>query len=375
MNIPYNKPYITGNELAYIEAAIKEGTISGDGNYTRKCQQLLQQRYGFKQCLLTTSCTDALELAALLLGVGPGDEVIVPSYTFVSSANAFILRGAKVLFADSAADSPNIDPESIRSLITPNTKVIVVVHYAGIPCDMDAINALAKHHGIYVVEDAAHALDAYYKGAPAGALGTMAAFSFHATKNVIAGEGGLLVINDSQFADRAEVLREKGTNRAAFLRGEIDKYEWVDTGSSFSPSELNAAFLYAQLEQLDVIQKRRLHLWNRYYNGLRMLQLSQQAQLPMVHDYIKHSAHVFYLVCANADERIALIDHLKSHGIQAVFHYLSLHQSPYYLQQHESVQLPHTQHYAHCLVRLPLYFDLADEQVDYIVGKVLEFYG
>jgi dTDP-4-amino-4,6-dideoxygalactose transaminase len=292
MNIPYNKPYISGNELPYIEAAIKEGTISGDGSFTRKCQQLLQQRYGFKKCLLTTSCTDALELAALLLGVGPGDEVIVPSYTFVSSANAFILRGATVLFADSSAESPNIDPESIRSLITPKTKVIVVVHYAGIPCDMDAINAIAKKYGIYVVEDAAHALDAYYKGTPTGALGTMAAFSFHATKNVIAGEGGMLVINDEQFAARAEVLREKGTNRAAFLRGEIDKYEWIDTGSSFSPSELNAAFLFAQLEQLDTIQKRRLHLWNRYYAGLRMLELGKQAQLPLVHDYETHSVRM-----------------------------------------------------------------------------------
>ncbi len=375
MNIPYNKPYISGNELAYIEAAIKEGTISGDGSFTQKCQQLLQQRYGFKKCLLTTSCTDALELAALLLGVGSGDEVIVPSYTFVSSANAFILRGATVLFADSSAESPNLDAESIRSLITPNTKVIVVVHYAGIPCDMDAINDIAKDYGIYVVEDAAHALDAYYKGTPAGALGTLAAFSFHATKNVIAGEGGMLVINDEQFAARAEVLREKGTNRAAFLRGEIDKYEWVDTGSSFSPSELNAAFLFAQLEQLDLIQKRRLHLWNRYYQGLRMLELSKQAQLPMVHHDVQHSAHVFYLVCANADERIALIAHLKQNGIQAVFHYLSLHQSPYYLQQHIPAKLPHTQHYAYCLVRLPLYFELTDEQVDYVVGKVLEFYA
>jgi dTDP-4-amino-4,6-dideoxygalactose transaminase len=375
MNIPYNKPYISGNELAYIEAAIREGAISGDGSFTHKCQQLLQQRYGFKKCLLTTSCTDALELAALLLGVGPGDEVIVPSYTFVSSANAFILRGATVLFADSSAESPNVDAESIRSLITPNTKVIVVVHYAGIPCDMVAINDIAREYGIYVVEDAAHALDAYYKGTPTGALGTLAAFSFHATKNVIAGEGGMLVINDEQFAARAEVLREKGTNRAAFLRGEIDRYEWVDKGSSFSPSELNAAFLFAQLEQLDHIQKRRLHLWNRYYQGLRMLELGKMAQLPLVHDYETHSAHVFYLVCANADERIALIDHLKSNGIQAVFHYLSLHQSPYYLQQHAPVKLPYTQHYAHCLVRLPLYFELTDEQLDYVVGKVLEFYA
>jgi len=375
MSIPYNKPYITGNELAYIEAAIKEGTISGDGSFTHKCQQLIEQRYGFRQCLLTTSCTDALELAALLLDVGPGDEVIVPSYTFVSSANAFILRGATVLFADSSAESPNIDPGSIRNLITPNTKVIVVVHYAGIPCDMDAINAIAQEYGIYVVEDAAHALDAYYKGIPAGALGTLAAFSFHATKNVIAGEGGMLVINDTQLAQRAEVLREKGTNRAAFLRGEIDKYEWVDKGSSFSPSELNAAFLFAQLEQLDHIQKRRLHLWNRYYQGLRMLELSKQAQLPMVHSHVQHSAHVFYLVCANANERIALIAHLKHNGIQAVFHYLSLHQSPYYLQQHAPAKLPHTQHYAYCLVRLPLYFELTDEQLDYVVGKVLEFYA
>ncbi len=375
MDIPFNKPYITGNELGYIQTAIEDGAVSGDGQFTVKCQNLLKEKFGFKECLLTTSCTDALELAALLLDIGPGDEVIVPSYTFVSSANAFMLRGAKILFADSTNNGPNIDPESIRSLVTPNTKAIVVVHYAGIPCEMDAINEIAEEYGLYVVEDAAHALDTYYKGKPAGMLGHLAAFSFHATKNVIAGEGGALVINDERFIKRAEVLREKGTNRSAFLRGEIDKYEWIDAGSSFAPSELNAAFLFAQLEQLDAIQKRRRKLWQRYYNALRILQVQQQVQLPVVSAHASHSAHVFYLICATADERIALINHLKEHGVQAVFHYLSLHKSPFHLQHSEPTHLPNTQHYSHCLVRLPLYYDLTEEQVDFVVGKVLEFYA
>ncbi|CAN5333300.1 dTDP-4-amino-4,6-dideoxygalactose transaminase [soil metagenome] len=374
MDVPFNKPYITGNELTYIQEAIEQGNISGDGAFTKKCQELLKERYGFKECLLTTSCTDALELAALLLEIGLGDEVIVPSYTFVSTANAFVLRGAKVVFADSSADGPNVDAESLRNLVTPQTKAIVVVHYAGIPCDMDAINAIAEEYGLYVVEDAAHALDASYKGKPAGTLGHLAAFSFHATKNVIAGEGGALVINDERFVKRAEVLREKGTNRSAFLRGEIDKYEWVDAGSSFAPSELNAAFLFAQLQQLDAIQQRRRKLWQRYYTGLRVLEVSQQVQLPFVPEHCTHSAHVFYLVCASADERIGLINHLKGNGIQAVFHYLSLHKSPFYLRDNAPTNLPNTQHYSYCLVRLPLYHGLTEEQVDFVVGKVLEFY-
>jgi len=375
MDVPFNKPYVTGNELTYIKAAIEAGDISGDGAYTERCHQLLKDRYGFKECLLTTSCTDALELAALLLDISPGDEVIIPSYTFVSTANAFVLHGATIRFADSLAESPNIDPGHIRNLITPKTKAIVVVHYAGIPCEMDTIMALASEYGLYVIEDAAHALDAYYKDRPVGSLGHMAAFSFHATKNVISGEGGALVINDERFIKRAEVLREKGTNRQAFLRGEVKHYEWVDAGSSFSPSELNAAFLFAQLEQLDAIQQRRRKLWQRYYDGLRILEVSQHVQLPAVPSFVKHSAHVFYLVCNSADERIALLRHLKGHGIQAVFHYLSLHKSPYYLQNNPPVDLPHTQHYSLCLVRLPLFYTLTEQQVDTVVGKVLEFYG
>ena len=272
--IPFNKPYLTGKEAHYLYQAVLSGKISGDGIYTKKCHQFFEERFGFGKALLTTSCTDALEMAALLTNIQPGDEVIAPAYTFVSTVNAFVLRGAKIVFADSEPDNPNLDVSTLAALITPRTKAIVPVHYAGVACDMDPILELAHQHNLFVIEDAAQAIDSYYKGRPLGSLGHLAAFSFHETKNVIAGEGGMLAITDPQFKDRAEVIREKGTNRSAFFRGEIDKYGWVDVGSSFLPSDIIAAFLYAQLENLDAIQTRRRHIWDRYDAGLRPLEAS-----------------------------------------------------------------------------------------------------
>jgi len=264
--IPFNKPYLTGKEAHYLYHAVYSGKISGNGMFTQKCHNFFVQRYGFKKCLLTTSCTDALEMAAILIDIKQGDEVIMPSYTFVSTANAFVLRGATIVFADSGASNPNIDAEKLESLITPKTKAIVPVHYAGIACDMDKIMALAEKYNLFVIEDAAQAIDSYYNGRPLGSIGHLAAFSFHETKNIISGEGGMLVINDERFFRRAEIIWEKGTNRAEFFRGEVNKYGWVDIGSSFLPSEIIAAFLYAQLENLDDIQLKRKSIWNKYYS-------------------------------------------------------------------------------------------------------------
>src|SRR5665213_2029360 len=324
--IPFNKPYLTGHETEYIEQAVKSGKISGDGIFTKKCHQFFESKYGFKKVLLTTSCTDALEMAAILLNIQEGDEVIAPSYSFVSTVNAFVLRGAKIIFADSESLTPNIDADNIESLITPKTKAIIPIHYAGISCDMDKIMNLAKKYNLFVVEDAAQAIDSYHNGKPLGSIGNLAAFSFHETKNVISGEGGMLVINDDRFIKRAEIIREKGTNRSAFFRGEVDKYNWVDIGSSFLPSDIIAAFLFAQLENLDTIQKKRNQIWQLYYNGLKPLQDKGLIQLPFIPDYSTNNAHIFYLVCKNANDRIGLINTLNKEGINAVFHYLSLHQ-------------------------------------------------
>ena len=357
--IDFNRPHMTGNELEYIRQAVEENKkISGNGAFTKRCQQFFEQRYGFKKCLLTTSCTDALEMAAILCDIQPGDEVIVPSYTFVSSALAFVRAGAKIVFADSMERNPNIDAEKIEELITPRTKVIVPVHYAGVACDMERIMEIANRHGILVVEDAAQAIDSYYKGRPLGSIGHLAAFSFHETKNIISGEGGMLVINDERFIRRAEIIWEKGTNRAEFFRGEVNKYGWCDIGSSFLPSEIVAAFLWAQLEQLDNIQDKRKALWSHYYELLKPLADAGRFRLPDIPDYATNNAHMFYLVCNSLEERTALIKRLKENDIQAVFHYLSLHSSPYYQNKHDGRALPNCDRYAECLVRLPMYFDL-----------------
>ena len=362
MNIPFNKPHLTGKEAHYMYQAVAEGKLSGNGAFTKKCQHFFEERYGFKKCLLTTSCTDALEMAAILCDIHPGDEVIVPSYTFVSSALAFVRAGAKIVFADSMKENPNIDAEKIESLITSHTKVIVPVHYAGVACDMDRIMEIAEQHNLIVVEDAAQAIDSYYKGRPLGSIGHLSAFSFHETKNIIAGEGGMLCINDERFIRRAEIIWEKGTNRAEFFRGEVNKYGWVDTGSSFLPSEVIAAFLWAQLEHMDDIQARRKHLWELYYNSLLPI-ANSQFTLPNIPAYATNNAHMFYLVCNNLEERTALIKHLKDNGVLAVFHYLSLHSSPYYTDKHDGRELPECDRYADCLVRLPMYYGLKDEEV------------
>lgn len=375
MNIPFNKPFLTGKETEYIRQAVANGKISGDGSFTKKCHAFLEQQYGFGKCLLTTSCTDALEMAAILLDIQPGDEVIVPSYTFVSTANAFVLRGANIVFADSGSQNPNIDPEHVATLVTPKTKAIVVVHYAGIACDIGRIMQIAQQHNLAVVEDAAQAIDSFYNGKPLGTFGQLAAFSFHETKNIMSGEGGALAINDPQLIKRAEIIREKGTNRTAFFRGEVEKYFWVDIGSSYLPSEIIAAFLFAQLENLSDIQQKRKALWSRYWQKLEVLQQNGMAQLPHIPTYATNNSHIFYLVCKTGQERTELIDHLMENGIYAAFHYQSLHKSPYYLKQHAPITLPNCEHYADCLVRLPLFYDLQDEELDFIASKVLGYYG
>lgn len=371
--IPFNKPYLAGPETRYIEEAVRSGKISGDGMFTRRCHEFLERRLGAARVLLTTSCTDALEMAALLLRIQPGDEVLVPAYTFVSTANAFVLRGAKIVFVDSTAENPNLDAAALESLITPRTRAIVPVHYAGIACDMDAIRAVADRHGLAVVEDAAQAIESCYKGRPLGTLGTLAAFSFHETKNISSGEGGMLVLNDAQYVPRAEIIREKGTNRSAFFRGELDKYGWVDIGSSFLPSDIIAAFLWAQLEHLPDIQARRQAIWHRYYAAFMPL-LAQGIGLPVLPDYATNNGHLFYLVTRSLDERTALIDYLRQRNIMAVFHYQSLHKSPFYAAHHDGRPLPYADHYTDHLLRLPLFYELTPDLQQRVIDAVLEFY-
>ena len=380
--IPFNKPYLTGKETHYIYEAVNSGKISGNGMFTQRCQSYFENRYGFKKCLLTTSCTDALEMAALLCNIQPGDEVIIPSYTFVSTALAFVRQGATIIFADSYADNPNIDADKIEALITPRTKVIVPVHYAGVACDMNKIMSIANKYNLLVVEDAAQAVDSYYsevraKGQEARALGSighLAAFSFHETKNIISGEGGMLAINDDRFVHRAEIIWEKGTNRAEFFRGEVNKYGWVDTGSSFLPSEVIAAFLWAQIENLEDIQLRRKTIWNQYYEGLKPLADKGLFSLPTLPLYATNNAHMFYLLCNSLDQRTRFIAHLKQHKILSVFHYLSLHSSPYYLDKYKGDALPNCDHFADCLVRLPLFYELSEVDVERVVQAVNTFF-
>lgn len=367
---------MTGKETHYIYDAVSTGKISGNGKYTKLCQEFFENKFGFKKCLMTTSCTDALEMAAILLNIEPGDEVIMPSYTFVSTSNAFVLRGATIIFADSNADNPNIDADAIEVLITPKTKAIVPVHYAGIACDMDKIMALAEKYNLKVVEDAAQAIDSYYTGKdgvkrPLGSIGHLAAFSFHETKNIISGEGGLLAINDPQFVDRAEIIWEKGTNRSSFFRGEVDKYGWVDMGSSFLPSEIISAFLWAQLEDLDGIQSKRRHIWELYFKGLSDWAKANGVKLPVVPEYATNNAHMFYLVCKDLEQRTALIQKLKEKNILSVFHYLSLHKSPFYTDKHRGGELPFSDNYSDFLVRLPLFYDLSDADVQSIIEAIV----
>lgn len=374
--IPFNKPFLTGKEAHYMYQAVYTGKLSGNGAFTKKCQHFFEEKYGFKKAILTTSGTDALEMAAILCDVKPGDEVIVPSYTFVSSALAFVRQGAKIVFADSCENNPNIDADKIEALITDKTKVIVPVHYAGVACDMDIIMDIANRHNLFVVEDAAQAIDSYYKGKPLGGIGHFGCFSFHETKNVTAGgEGGMLCVNDERFIRRAEIIWEKGTNRAEFFRGMVNKYGWVDTGSSFLPSEINSAFLWAQLESLDEIQTRRKAVWKRYHEGLKDLESQGFFSMPDLPAYSTNNAHMFYLICRNLDERTKLIGFLKEKGILAVFHYLSLHLSDYYKSVEKNIpDLPYCDTFADRLVRLPMYYELRDDELTDIINAIVSFY-
>ena len=375
MEIPFNKPFLTGNETKYIEKAVLSQKISGDGNYTKLCHKFFEEKYGFKKALLTTSCTDALEMAAILLDIKEGDEVIMPSYTFVSTANAFVLRGAKIVFVDSQKGHPNMDANLIEDLITDKTKAIVPVHYSGMACEMDKIMAVANMHNLFVVEDAAQAIDSYYKGKPLGSFGHMSTFSFHETKNIICGEGGMLVINDEKFIRRAEIIREKGTNRSQFYRGEVDKYGWMDIGSSFLPSDVIAAFLYAQLEKVEEIQARRMFIWNKYYSSLRLIEEKGKVKLPVLPEYSSNNAHLFFMTLASLDERNNFLNYMREKGVNPVFHYLSLHKSPYYQDKYNGGELNESDRYTDTLIRLPLYFSLTNQEIDYIIKYTISYFN
>lgn len=372
--IPFNKPYLHGKELVYIAEAVAGGKISGDGVFTRKCHEFFERHYDFKKALLTTSCTDALEMSAILLDIQPGDEIIAPSFTFVSTVNAFALRGAVIKFADSYINNPNIDPVSIEALINNKTKAIVVVHYAGVSCDMDAIMILSQKYNIPVIEDSAQAIDSYYKDKPLGSIGTFGTFSFHETKNIISGEGGMLVINDEKYIDRAEVIREKGTNRASFFRGEVNKYGWVDIGSSFLPSDIIAAYLYAQLENINKIQEKRKEIWERYYDKLTAISKEGKIGLPIIPNYATNNAHMFYITCSDLETRSRLIEFLKENEVHAVFHYLSLHKSEFYSQYYSGENLPNSDKFTDNLLRLPMFYELEITEVDFICKLINKFF-
>lgn len=372
--IGFNKPYISSKEIEYIQEAVRREKISGNGYFTHRCQEFIEKRYKIGRVLLTSSCTDALEMAALLIDAGADDEIIMPSYTFVSTANAFVLRGAKIVFADSSTCNPNINADRIESLITNRTKAIVVVHYAGFSCDMDQVMAIAERHNLYVIEDAAQAIESTYKGRPLGSIGHFGCFSFHETKNISCGEGGALLINDLSFSKRAEIIWEKGTNRSAFFRGEVDKYNWVDVGSSFLPSEITAAFLFAQLENIEGIQTKRKSLWNTYFDNLKYLAAKGIVDIPVVPDFNQHNAHIFYLICSTETERDELLRHLNENGVNAIFHYLSLHMSPYYSKKAERRELIECDRYSSMLLRLPIYYELSLEDVKQISRIILGFY-
>lgn len=368
MHIPFNKPYMTGKELWYIAQAHTLGHLAGDGHFTQRCHNWLEARTGAHKALLTHSCTAALEMAAILADIQPGDEVIIPSYTFVSTANAFVLRGAVPVFIDIRPDTLNLDETKIEAAITENTKAIVPVHYAGVGCDMDAIMAIARRHNLLVIEDAAQGIMATYKGRPLGSIGHLGALSFHETKNIIAGEGGALLVNDPELAHRAEIIREKGTNRSQFFRGQVDKYTWVDVGSSYLPSELIAAFLWAQMEEAEEITRRRLALWGVYHQWLEEMEKAGKLRRPVIPKECTHNAHMYYILLPDLDRRTQLINSLKHQNIQSVFHYIPLHNAPAGLRHgrtHEGY-LPITERTSDCLLRLPLWLGLEEYQVSVI---------
>lgn len=371
MNIPFNKPYMTGKELWYISQAHASGHLAGDGMFSKKCSAWLEQRIGCQKALLTHSCTAALEMAAILADIQPGDEVIMPSYTFVSTANAFVLRGGVPVFVDIRPDTLNIDEAKIEAAITPRTKAIAPVHYAGVACEMDSIMAIARRHNLLVIEDAAQGIMSTYKGRPLGSIGHMAALSFHETKNIISGEGGALLINDPRFVERAEVIREKGTNRSQFFRGQVDKYTWVDLGSSYLPGEVIAAFLWAQMEEADAINKRRLDIWSNYHQWFASLQKAEKVQRPSVPRECVHNAHMYYLLLPSLERRTDLIAQLKTRGVHSVFHYIPLHSSPRGKSAGRFVgDMTNTEHAGDRLVRLPLWLGLEEHLADVIAEVV-----
>lgn len=372
--IDFNKPFLAGNEEKYIFDAVRNGKISGNGKYTKLCHTFFESNYNIKKALLTTSCTDALEMSALLCSINAGDEVIVPSYTFVSSALAFIRERAKVVFADSLSEHPNIDTSQIETLITPKTKAIVVVHYAGVACDMDEVLNLAEKYNLFVIEDAAQAIDSKYKDKYLGTIGDFGTFSFHETKNIQCGEGGLLAINSMDYAKRAEIIWEKGTNRAEFFRGEVNKYGWVDVGSSFLPSEITSAYLYAQLQDIEKIQLSRKKIWCRYFENLSDLATEGHFDLPIIPEFATNNAHMFYLVTANIEQRTSLIRFLREKNIHTVFHYLALHKSDFYKNFYKGKELSNAVRFENCLLRLPFFNDLELNQVDYICEQIKFFF-
>ena len=364
--IPLTKPNITGKEIEYIEDAICIGQLSGNGKYTNLCQNFFTNYYGFNKCFLTNSCTAALEMAALLIDIQPGDEVIIPSFTYVSSANPFIMRGAKIVFADSETKTPNIDASKLPELITKKTKAIVVVHYGGIACNMGEIMNIAEKFNVCIIEDAAHAQGAFYEEKHLGSIGHLSTYSFHRTKNITSGEGGLLIINDDSFLERAELIWEKGTNRNKFLLGEVNKYEWVDIGSSFYPSEITAAFLWGQLQMVEKVNSKRLESWNIYYQKLQNI---KEVELPQIPKYARHNAHLFYLKISNKKLRDQLILKLKKNNINASFHYLALHQSPFWKEK-KIDKLINAEQWEDHIIRLPLYYDLSLDEIRYIVDTI-----
>lgn len=373
IKIPFNKPCLSGNEIHYIEDAISNMHISGDGKYTKLSQKLIEEKFYAKKALLTTSCTHALEMAAILLDIKDGDEVIMPSYTFVSTANAFVLRGAKPVFVDIRPDTKNIDENLIEEKITKRTKAIVPVHYAGVACEMDKIMSLAKKYNLYVVEDAAQGVGAKYKERYLGTIGDIGCFSFHETKNIICGEGGAIVINDEKFIERAEIIREKGTNRSKFFRGEVDKYTWVDVGSSYLPSDILAAFLYAQLESMDKINEARRRIYYKYFDAFKDV---QDVELPFIPENCTSNHHMFYLLMRSENERNNLISYLSEKGIKSVFHYVPLHSSPMGLQLgYKGGDLPVTEEISSRLLRLPFYNDITDESQEYVINSVKNYIG
>ncbi len=373
--IPFNKPFIVGREFDYISQAVNNGQLAGNGEFTRRCNRWLEERFHARKAMLTHSCTAALEMAAILTGVGPGDEVIMPSYTFVSTANAFVLRGAVPVFVDIRPDTMNLDETLIEAAITPRTKVIAAVHYAGVGCAMDAIMDIARRHNLLVVEDAAQGVCATYHERFLGTIGHLGCYSFHETKNFISGEGGALVINDERFLERADIILEKGTNRSQFFRGMVDKYTWVDIGSSYLPSEIIAAFLFAQLEESAAITRRRMAIWQAYHELLAPLEQAGQLRLPYSPPECGHNAHMYYILLADLNERMKLIDWLKAHQVEAVFHYVPLHDSPAGKRFARTTgPLPRTTELSERLLRLPCYFDLSSEDVQRIAGLIGEFF-